>query len=370
MSEAYKRRLRDWLIKELYYSYREARKGKRKTEDEHRFELNEYENIVALCDDILGRTYKPSIGIAFIIMLPVIREIFAAPFRDRVVHHFLFRMVYEWWDRRLIYDSYSCRKGKGTKFGIDRLEHHIRSVSADYTKETYIIKLDIQSYFMSLPRKELYKRAMWGLDRQFPEKGALYEICKYLWKEIIFDDPIKGVKRRGKLSDWKKLPKTKSLFHQPPGQGIVIGNLSSQLLSNIYLDQLDRFVRYELGYKHYGRYVDDFFIVVPASDLARAKKDIKKIETFLTGIGLTLHPQKRYIQEVHKGVEFLGAVIYPHCRVPSRRLKRNFYKAAEEYATIDHRKERILSYLGHLKYFNARRFEKRVFERMGWDYSF
>ena len=368
MSEAYKRRLEDWLLERLYIAYKEARRGKRRTVDEHKFEMNLFENLLNLRDSILDRVYKPGRSVAFITYNPVIREIFAATFRDRIVHHFLFDIVYDWWDARLIYDSYSCRKGKGTKFGIDRLEHHIRHVTENYEKKAYVIKLDVQGYFMSLSRKKLYERAMWGLDRQFPEGGEVYEICKFLWHEIIFDDPIEGVRRKGSVKNWEKLPKSKSLFCQPPGQGIVIGNLSSQLLSNIYLDQLDRFVTFELGYKHYGRYVDDFFLVVTEEELPKAKEDIKAIETYLTGLGLTLHPVKRYIQEVHKGVEFLGAVIYPKCRVPGRRLKRNFYRAAREYVMIDHRDERIMSYLGHLKYYDARRFERELFEEMGWEY--
>lgn len=366
----YEKRFSEWLLKELYLSYRRARKGKRRTEDEHVFEMNETENLVNLRDAIMTRMYEPSRGIAFITFKPVIREIFAAPFRDRVVHHFLFNQVYDWWDARLHYDSYSCRKGKGTKFGIDRLRKHIRQVSQNYTREAYVVKLDIQGYFMSLPRRKLYERALWGLKRQFPDGGEVYEICKFLWYKIIMDDPIRGVKRRGALSDWSRLPRSKSLFCQPPGQGIVIGNLSSQLLSNIYLDQLDRFVAHKLGYKHYGRYVDDFFMVVTAEELPQAKKDIRAIETFLMSIGLTLHPKKRYIQEVHKGVEFLGAVIYPRCMIPGRRLKRNFRQAAYDYMYHDHEEARVQSYLGHLKYFNARKLEAELFSELGWDYRF
>ena len=370
LSEAYEKRLAEWLLNKLYAAYLKARKGKRRTNDEHVFEVNALENLMILRDAIMLRTYEPSRGIAFITFKPVTREIFAAPFRDRVVHHFLFDQVYDWWDARLIYDSYSCRKGKGTKFGIDRLQSHIRKVSQNYEKEAYVIKLDVQGYFMSLPRRKLYERALWGLKQQFPEGGARYEMCKYLWHKIIMDDPIEGVKRRGSLSDWRKLPRSKSLFCQPPGQGIVIGNLSSQLLSNIYLDQLDRFITLELGYKHYGRYVDDFYMVVTAEELPQARKDIRVIEEFLRSIGLTLHPKKRYIQEVHKGVEFLGALIYPRCLIPGRRLKRNFRKAAYSYMYNDHEAARVQSYLGHLKYFDARKLEEEIFNELGWEYRF
>jgi len=233
-----------------------------------------------------------------------------------------------------------------------------------------VIKLDIQGYFMSLKRKELYKKIKWGIDQQFRDNKARRDLLLYLWREIIFDDPIKGVKRRGSIKDWNDLPANKSLFCQPPGQGIVIGNLSSQLLSNIYLDQLDRFMRFELGYKHYGRYVDDFYYIVSEEELEKAKCDIEKIRCFLKKIGLTLHPKKVHIQEVKKGVEFLGVVIYPHRTVMGKRFKRNFYRAAEEVAAGKRDLDSAISYLGHSKHFNGKRLASRVFERVGWRYQF
>ena len=357
------------LWRDLAEAFLKVRLGKRNTRDEHNFEVNLFENLMILKEDIVNRTYSPGRGIAFIIHDPVTREIFAAPFRDRVVHHFIFNHVYEWWDKRFIYDSYSCRKDKGTLFGIRRLAHHIAQESENYTKETYIIKLDLQGYFMSLNRKMLFKRAIWGLDRQFPEKGDLYHILRFLWKQVIFDDPVKTVTMKGKESDWRDLPASKSLFCQPEGQGIVIGNLTSQLLSNIYLDQLDRFVKFHLGYDHYGRYVDDFFIVVKKEKLEQAKRDIAVIENFLSSIGLTLHPKKRRIQEMRKGVDFIGAVVYPHHIVPSKRLMKNFKKAVRGYPNNPNGDAMILSYLGQMKHLNSDKMIKKVFDEVGWRYE-
>lgn len=352
--------MKEWLLAELRKAYFEARSGKRKTRDEFEFELNEFQNIIRLRDEILAREYHPSRGIAFVIDKPVIREIFAAPFRDRVVYHFLYNMVAEWWDRRFIEDSYSCRKGKGTLFGIKRLAHHINSVSENNTKRAYVIKLDLQGYFMSLSRRGLFRRVNWGLDRQFPEGGWLKDTCRYLWREVIFDDPIIGVKKRGGEEDWAKLPKTKSLFAQEPGKGIVIGNLSSQLLSNIYLDMLDRFVRYELGYKHYGRYVDDFFFIVKEEEFEQAKIDIGAIDQFLKELGLVLHPKKRYVQEVGKGVEYLGAMVFPKIITPGRRIKHNFYVAMEEFLLGVKDLDTIVSYFGQMRHMNSGKVERKI----------
>lgn len=369
----------EWLLKQLHKAYLTARKGKRGTEDEYRFEMFLMQNLMQLRDDILNFDYKPSRGIAFMVFKPVPREIFAAPFRDRVVHHFLYNMSAEWWDRRFIRDSYSCRKGKGTLDGIMRLRHHIRSVSRDYTQPAHVIKLDVQSYFTSLSREKLFERISWGLTRQFGDlqpdarlrRPELFSILQFLWAEVIFDDPTDGVRRRGSLHDWDVLPAHKSLFNQPPGRGIVIGNLSSQLLSNIYLDQLDRFVKFNLGYEHYGRYVDDFFIVVPPEQLPQALADIKAIEAFLAdNLALTLHPTKRYVQEVTHGCEFLGVVLYPHHLVPTKRFVRNYYETARLVVSGRKDVDCAISYMGHLVHFNGKKLNWRVFQEMGWEYSF
>lgn len=359
-----------WLGEQLLVAFFNARTGKRRTEDEHKFEVNLFENIEMLKDDILNRCYHPSPGTAFVVDDPVKREIFAAPFRDRVVHHFLYNMVMDWWDRRMCYTSAACRVKKGTLFAVRQLERQIKSITNNFTMEAYAIKLDIRGYFMSLPRKKLFERVCWGLERQFPEKGEIYKICRYLWKQVIFDDPTIGVRRRGKLSDWDDLPANKTLFGQEVGRGIVIGNLSSQLLSNIYLDLLDRFVTLELGYKYYGRYVDDFYYLVTPEQYGQALQDIGAIQKFLEELELELHPKKRYVQPVTHGVPYVGTVVYPGCTVPGKRIKKNFYDAAWKFSQNRATKETINSYLGHMKHINGKQLTKRVFEKNGWDFEF
>lgn len=356
----------------LYVAYLEARKGgKRSTRDEQMFELNADENLKLLRKAILDKTYRPSRSSAHIIYNPVIREIFAATFRDRVVHHLIFDTVYDWWDKRMIEDAYSCRVGKGTLYGIQRLDHHIRAVSHNYARKAYILKLDIQGYFMSLPRRELYERAIWGLDKQFAGhiNSREYETIKFLWHKTIFDDPIHGVHKKGDLSGWDKLPASKSLFGQPAGKGIVIGNLTSQLLSNIYLDQLDRFVVYDLGYKHYGRYVDDFYIVVSEDELPQLLTDVGAIEKFLKLKQLTLHPKKRMLREASHGVPFLGAVVYKNHIVPGERLKKNTKIACKEVIMGIRNIDTVASYLGHAKYMNSTKMLVSAFSEVGWEYN-
>ena len=336
-SRVYQEGVRQWLLTELTKAFEAARKGKVRTCDEHSFEEHWIENIISLRDSILEYRYKPSASVAFVIFDPMVREIFAAPFRDRVVHHFLYNMQAGWWDRRFIYDAYSCREEKGTLFGVRRAQRFMQRVTGNYTHKAYIVKLDIRGYFMSLPREKLYERVSWGLKEQFKEViddrmgYQIYKICDFLWRRVLFDDPASKAWKRGPLTNWdpRTLPREKSLFCQPARQGIVIGNLTSQLVSNIYLDQLDRFIFYDLGYKNYGRYVDDFFIMVPEEEYGKLKNDVVKIEDFLRiELRLTLHKKKRYYQEVKKGMSFLGARTHPHCLYPSDRLQRNFSRAA------------------------------------------
>ena len=368
---------RTWLITELTIAFREARKNKLGTFNEHQYEVNWQENIVQLADSILQRTYEPSGSVSFIIFDPMVREIFAAPFRDRVVHHFLYRMQAEWWDRRFIYDSYSCREGKGTLFGIERVQKMMKQASNDFTKDAYVLKNDIKGYFMSLPRKKLYLRIKWGLDKQFAmfktDRAGyeLYMTCLFLWHQVIMDDPAPKSYRRGNASDWESLPPEKSLYNRDAGQGIVIGNLTSQLASNIYLDQLDRYIKYDLGYEYYGRYVDDFVRIVPAEQYEKALRDNKKIEAFMRdNLELTLHSKKVYVQPVDKGVNFIGCRIYPHTLYPSNRLQQKLDQAVRKFVeTKGANMATLLSYLGLMQHLNAHKFIKKVFARYGLDYS-
>lgn len=378
IDKIYQDGLRQWLLEELTVAFRDARKGKIKTCDEHSFELHWLKNLVNLRDSILEYRYEPSASVAFVIFDPMVREIFAAPFRDRVIHHFLYNMQAGWWDRRFLYDSYSCRVGKGTLFGMQRAQRFMQKATDNYTKKAYIVKLDIRGYFMSLPREKLYERVNWGLKRQFADVMndrmgyQIYKICDFLWRKVLFDDPVSKAWKRGPVTNWNSgvLPPKKSLFGQPPGQGIVIGNLTSQLVSNIYLDQLDRYIFYDLGYKNYGRYVDDFFIMVPEEEYGRLKNDIPRIEYFLNmKLGLTLHKQKRYYQEVKKGMSFLGARVYPHCLYPSDRLQKKFRLASIGLMYGYKDTESIVSYLGIMMHLDANKLKKEVFDTNGWDFE-
>ena len=361
---------RENLKNALYRAFREARVGKRGTADEIKFEANLFYNLELLTDTILKQKYKPGRGIAFVVREPVVREIFAATFKDRVIHHFLYDLSYYWWDRRFIGNSFSCRIGKGTQIGWQKLREDMNSCSDMGRIPSTIYKGDLTGYFMSLDRRLLYEKVCEGLKLQFKDAPNIHAIAKYLWREVIFDDPTKGVTIRGTKRDWRKLPRSKSLFFQEPGKGIVIGNLTSQLLSNIFLDQLDRFIKIELGYKYYGRYVDDFYIIVPDSEKKNLERDRKRIEKFLLSLGLSLHPKKCYMQPVEHGVEFLGVNCYLQHAQPGERVRKNFRRTV--WNTANGTKlnfDAVTSYTGLFGAMQAERELRKMFEKVGWDYG-
>ncbi len=360
-----------WLLIELIEAYHDARRGgKRKTKNTHELEMNELENIVVLRDAIINHKYKPSRGIAFIIHDPVIREIFAAPFVDRIVHHFLYKHAILWWEPRLWKGAYSCRKGKGTLYGIIDLQKNMRTASRDGSRRAIVVKRDLQGFFMSMDHNKLYARVCWGLERQYKDGGELYRTLKYLWKEIIFDEPTRGVRVRGTEREWSELPISKSLFYQPKSLGIVIGNLTSQLLSNIFLDMLDRFVVYELGYKSYGRYVDDFYIVVSEDELEMLlKRDLPRIDLFLGKLGLTIHPKKHYEIDIRDGVNFLGAKVYRDHILPGPRSLNNMADLVYLVETTGGGNfSGIGSYDGLFAYYDSEKAIRKIYQKVGWEY--
>ena len=248
------------------------------------------------------------------------REVFAAHFRDRIVHHLFYNYTYKVFEKTFIYDSYSCIKNRCTHFGIERLKHHILSVSKGYTKPCYVLKIDIKGYFMNINRKillELSRKTLLKNKTQYD-----YEFVDYLLEMIINSNPMDNCNVWGELSDWNNLPKDKSLFYAKENCGLPIGNLSSQLFSNVYMNVFDQYIKRKLKCRHYGRYVDDAYIV--SEDRNYLKNLIPEITVFLQDkLGLELHPYKTRIFDAYHGVEFLGAYI-KHFRtyISSSTLKR------------------------------------------------
>ena len=344
------------LLADLFTAYYMARKNKRNTYSQMRFEENLSENLVGLFHDIVNRRYKVGRSMCFIVFSPVKREVFAAAFRDRVVHHLLYNYLVPFYEPRFIYDSYSCRVGKGTLFGVERLEHHIRSVSNNYTRECWVLKMDLKGYFMSIPRVVLLEKIVSFIGRRVPDDDPKWRVMRYLLERVLLNDPTQGCYRKGKLSDWDGLPPDKSLFTVPEGRGLPIGNLTSQLFSNVYLDSFDQYVKRVLKVRHYGRYVDDFYIV--GQDRVQLLACISPIRNFLDrDLGLKLHPKKIYLQRQERGVPFLGYILKNGKRYFCSRGRKGMYRNLD--ATLTRQPDPYLiqatvkSYTGYLSHTTA-----------------
>lgn len=361
---------RDQLLIELFQAYFDARKNKRNTINALAFEKHFEENIFQLFDEIITDRYEPRPCICFIVTKPVLREIFAADFRDRVIHHFIINKINASLDRTFIHDSYACRNGKGTHFGIRRVAGFIKSCSCSYTSDCYILKLDIQGFFMHINREILFKRLKRFLFSRYHEPDA--DLILKLCHTVIFKDSTKNCIIKGSKKDWNELPANKSLFHSPEGCGLPIGNLTSQVFANLYLSDFDHFMKHTLRMKYYGRYVDDFVII--HRDKSRLLQITPLISDYLKqNLGLTLHPNKIYLQHFSKGVQFLGTVIKPHRIYIASRTKGNFYQALQKQNTrIEyHRPDEddlqlflstINSYLGILGHYKTYKIRKRYLE--------
>ena len=278
------------LLLDLFRAYYDTRKNKRKTANALAFEADYENKLFKLYEEIINRKYKIGQSICFMVDKPIKREIFAADFRDRIVHHLIFNYINPIFEKYFIKDSYSCRVGKGTSEGIRRVDQFIRSCSENYQKDCWILKLDIQGYFMAMDRNILYKKIENKL-RTVKNTDFDIDLILYLIHAVIFNDPTKNCHIKGKRSDWNGLPKSKSLFFSKQGRGFPIGNLTSQLFGNIYLDELDHLVREKFGIKRYGRYVDDMVFV--HRDKEFFKSVVSKIKDYLKiELGLTMHPKK------------------------------------------------------------------------------
>jgi retron-type reverse transcriptase len=313
---------------ELLEAYFRCRKNKRRTHNALAFELDYEANLVTLWTEINDGTYRPGKSIAFIVNKPVKREIFAADFRDRIVHHLIISKLNPLFESAFIYDSYACRTGKGTLFGIRRLDRFIRRASSNYTQDAYILKLDIRGFFMHINAQILYDKLVESIHRQY--KGLDKELLMSLTKVVLFNNPSQNCVIKGARSGWDGLPKDKSLFYSPANCGLPIGNLSSQVFANFYLNGFDHFVKKNCGIKFYGRYVDDFVLVHPDGHYLRSLIPI--IRSYLhQELGLVLHPQKIYLQRCDKGVSYLGVVIKPGRIYMGKRIKGNFYGTIKKH---------------------------------------
>ena len=313
------------------------------------------EDLLSLADEINQRTYQPSTSTAFIITSPKRREVFAACFRDRVVHHYLMLRLEPLFERFFGERTFNCRKGKGVLFGIKMLQQDIKECSANYSKDCWIMKMDLKGFFMSID-KSLLNSLLKQFIAEYYQGEDVGDLL-FLTEAVVMHSPEQNCIRRSPLSDWEFLPLNKSLFTNGDGLGMPIGNLSSQHFANFLLSYLDKFID-SLWMEYHGRYVDDFYIV--HNDKQYLLQSVAMIRRFLKDkLHITLHPNKFYIQHYSKGVTFTGAIVKYDRLYPAKRTVRNFYNAcqrmnqASNNEMLENAIASVNSYLGLMIHMNS-----------------
>ncbi len=306
-------------IENLLSAWTEFSRDKKKKRDVVEFSLNLMDNIFSLYNDLKNREYKHSGYKAFKVNDPKPHDIHKALVRDSILHHLIYKALYGYFDKKFIYDSYSCRLYKGTHKAIYRFQDFGRKESKNNTKTVYILKCDVKKFFANIDHKILKEI----LGRHIQDKDILN-----LLSNIIDSFP----------------------------QGLPLGNLTSQLLVNIYMNEFDQYVKHKLKVKYYIRYADDFAIF--SRDRNYLEKILKDMEDFLKlNLKLQLHPNKVFIKTLNSGVDFLGFVHFSKYRVLRTSTKKRMFRNLK---INNYKDESVNSYLGMLKHGEGFELSERI----------
>lgn len=285
-------------VEALFLAWFAFRKGKTQRLDVQEFERHTERNIFRLHEALRKKNYRHSPYESFFIRDPKVRHIRKACVKDRVVHQAVTTVLTRIFEPAFIHDAYSSRLGKGTHLAVKSLQKMARKVSKNLTQTCWSLKCDIRKFYDSVDHAILI---------QLLEKSIDDENVLWLVKEII------------------------GSFHheRTPKKGVPIGNLTSQIFTNIYLNKLDQFIKQTLKVKHYLRYADDMLFL--SSEKGGLEEILPKLECFLRErLKLTLHPKKIILRPLHQGIDFLGYVVLPYHRTLRTATKRRMFRKLSE----------------------------------------
>jgi len=309
-------------VENLLEAWKEFLRGKKKKQDVQEFQADLMHNILSLHHDLVSQTYCHGRYEHFKIADPKPRDIRKASVRDRLLHHALYRRLYPYFDRAFIYESYSCRIGKGTHNAMNQFRRFAYQVSKNHTRTCWVLKCDIRKFFASIDHQILFSI----LERHIADKNILW-----LLREVVESFP----------------------------KGLPLGNLTSQLLVNIYMNEFDQFIKHTLKAKHYIRYADDFVLL--SHDKQHLEQTLRYIVVFLLEeLKLELHPDKVSIQTFASGVDFLGWVHFADHRVLRTTSKRRMLRRLQEKNGNEETRQ---SYIGLLKHGNTKKLQAEVLLR-------
>lgn len=396
-------------FRSVHNAYMDCRKRKRGTINALRFEADLCGNLYRLALELQKGTYLPSRSVCFVATTPKLREVFAADFRDRIVHHLLVREMEKLYEPCFIHDSYACRVNKGTQAAVKRLREFMLRATKNRKVPAYFLQLDIRSFFTSIDKSILFSLLDQKLSAN-PEKVREPETLRELVRLVVFHDCTRDYIFRGDTALLEKIPPHKTLFKVAPGKGLPIGNLTSQFFANVYLNELDHFVKQTLRCPLYLRYVDDFILLDRSAE--RLSLWHEQIEAFLKDkLALELKSGNA-VKAVSDGANFLGYIVRPHYILVRRRVvnnlkaklaffqsrtcsehsfpmkrEQNILNAAQEKSpsitlskrgkhrvvrivlepeTVAALRQTLASYLGHFRHANARNLTEAIFEKRPW----
>jgi len=360
----------------IYNSYTSCRKRKRNTINALKFEENLEQNLQELYCSLNNRIYEPRRSVCFTVLKPKPREIFAADFRDRIVHHLIVSALEKVFEPIFSKDSFACRKGKGTHKAVKHLQRNMRKVIGSNCgrKRAYFLQLDISNFFMSIDKQILFSLIENKVNSFNDWSDSFKSDLLWVSKKIVFYDPTIDFIQKSPEFISKLVPKHKSLINIEKGKGLPIGNHTSQFFANVYLDDLDWFIKKELNCRHYVRYVDDFIL------LSESKEQLLnwfwKIKEFLENRLLLNLKNEVKLLPISNGVNFLGYIIKPWSIFVRKRVLFNFKKRLSitnkellenkrfffEKNSIEEKAFRssFSSYLGHFKHANNFRLKQQT----------
>lgn len=340
-----------FTLENIWHAYKTCIKNKKKTINRLKFELKREREIIKIRDELLNKKYKISRHVYFIVTEPKPREVFAADFRDRIVHHLVYNELALLCENWFISNSYANRPGKGTHAGFKKVRDFVKQ-----NKKAWYLKLDIFSFFKSIDKTILFKIIVDFIEEQ--DKPSWWKRdMSWICRKIIFDDSTKNFIFKGELRFQKLIPKEKSLFFSG-GNGLPIGNLTSQFFANCYLDGMDKYITEKLGFYKYVRYVDDFIVIY--KDKEKLKRVVSIIdEWLLVERKISIHPKKIIIQKVTSGIDFVGYIIKPTHTLVRQKVVKRFKNKLFQFRNNEDGLfsvsdiPMIKSYLGHFGHANS-----------------
>lgn len=334
----------------LNRAYLNARKGKRFRDEVLHFSFNVEENLMEIREELINHTYTVGKYREFFVWEPKKRLVMALPFKDRVIQWAIYQLVNPIFDKGYIFDSYGCRENKGTLKAVQRLHYWLKLVGKKESKY-YYLKLDMSKYFYRIDHQVLINL--------LKTKIADRELLRLLENIINYDEVAFGLKLNGNVDNPEDRLK---------GKGMPIGNLTSQMFANLYLNELDQYCKRKLGIKYYVRYMDD--VIILANDKKKLHEYKSLIEEFIgTKLNLNLN-NKTAIRPITLGVEFVGYKVFPtHLKVrksTSLKMKRRLKYVKKQYErdnmTLDKVNATVQSYMGILKHCNSYSLQRAVFD--------